>query len=100
MSHKDSNSDSQMSSKNTSPEQDEGSLSSQGKSPAGYGDRQVIQQQEMGGELGDVSQQREQDSSSMNSPSQAEQSESSSESDYSEDSSIERSKSQSTKDDY
>ena len=117
MSHKDSNYDSQVSSKNRSPEQDEGSLSSQGKSPAGYGDRQVIQQQEMGGELGSVNPpQQEQDnstspssqpgesspsdSSSMSSPSQSEQSESSSMSEYSEESSIEQSKSYSSKKEY
>ena len=116
MSNKNSNYDSQMSSKNRSPEQDDGSLSSQGKSPAGYGDRQVIQQQEMGGELGSVNPQQEQDSSmssssqpdyssmsdssSMNTLSQSEQSECSSESECSEDSSIEQSKSYSTKENY
>ena len=56
--------DSQMSKQ--APEQEQGSKLSPGKSPGGYGDRQAIQEEEQGGELGSVSQQ-EQDGSSQSS---------------------------------
>ena len=60
MSHHDEAKDSQMSKQ--APEQEQGSQLSPGKSPGGYGDRQAIQEEEQGGDLGSVSQQ-EQDGS-------------------------------------